>query len=369
MSAVGSNGRHRLAHIDGLRGLAAALVLYQHLVEYLANAAPAGAWIGLHADWLLGHLDLGKLGVVIFFAISGYIVPFSFPAAAPRVGFVLSRFFRLYPAYWLSLAAAVWLLPMLGSASFSGKQVLANASMLQMLFRQADVLGVYWTLLIEVLFYGLCFALFCVDGLRSARALAAVFVLMLLTALAAAVLRDGGMQGAPVGLPLYLSVMLFGTMLRLATLEQNALARRCIAGMLLALCIVVPLAWATAYDDHSHRESVLADVSAFWLGLLIFVYVVKRQAFAWRAWVYLGAISYPVYLLHPLALEIARYWAAGQPWPLAAGTLIVATLILTIAAAHGVHQWVETPAIRWGRQLVSALSQRWGLAARKGMQA
>jgi peptidoglycan/LPS O-acetylase OafA/YrhL len=363
-------GRHRLAHLDGLRGLAASLVLYQHLVEYLANAAPAGAWMRLHADWLLGHLDLGKLGVVIFFALSGYIVPFSFPAAAPRVGFVLSRVFRLYPAYWLSLAAAAWLLPTLSAANFSSGQLLANASMVQMLLKQPDVLGVYWTLLIEVLFYGLCFALYCVDGLRSARVLGSVFGVMLLLALGSAVLRNGGMQGAPVGLPLYLSVMLFGTMLRRATLEQDALARRCIAVMLPALCVVVPLAWATAYDDHSHRESVLADVSAFWLGLLIFVGVAKFKALAWRGLIYLGAISYPLYLLHPLALEIGRHLAAGQPWPLSAGTLIAATLLLTLAASHAVHRWVETPSIRWGRQLVSAFSQRWGLAGRgKGMHA
>lgn len=363
-----SAGRHRLAHLDGLRGLAASLVLYQHLLEYLANAAPAGAWARLHAEWTLDHLDFGKLGVVIFFALSGYIVPFSFPAAAPRVGFLLSRFFRLYPAYWLSLVLAALLLPTVSGASFSNAQLLANASMLQMLFRQPDVLGVYWTLLIEVLFYGLCLALFCVEGLCSARVLRSVFALMLLLAMGAAVLRKGGMQGAPVGLPLYLSVMLFGTMLRRATLERDPLARCCLAVMLLALCAFVPLAWATAYDDHSHRESVLADISAFWLGLLIFVIVVKHRALAWRGLIYLGAISYPLYLLHPLALEIGLHLAAGQPWPLSAGTLVAVTLALTIAAAYGVHRWLERPSIRWGHQLVLAFSQRRGLLGRgKGM--
>ena len=356
-----STGVHtRLAHIDGLRGLAALLVLYQHLLEVVGNAAPAGSFARLHLDWTMAWLDLGKVGVVVFFAISGYIVPSSLSGTSPRLGFVVSRLFRLYPAYWLSLAAAAVLLPMFGTPAFPVEQLLANATMLQKLFRQEDVLGVYWTLLIELFFYALCFVLFCAGRLSSARTLAIVFGITLGIAVVAALMRSEGVKAAPVGLPLYLAVMLFGACLRLATIERDAQARRHAVHMLGALLVVIPLAWATAYDEHSHKESVFADIAAFWLALLVFVVTLKRHTFAVRPLIYAGAISYPLYLFHPLALDLARQLAALTAWPGSAWVQVAATLVLTLATAHVVHHHVERPSIRFGKQWVSAMSRRIG---------
>jgi len=353
----------RLAHIDGLRGLAALLVLYQHLLEYVGRAAPAASFARLHLDWTLGWLDFGKVGVVVFFAISGYIVPSSFSGASPRLGFVVSRVFRLYPAYWVSLAAAALLLPRFGTPAFPVEQLFANTTMLQRLFRHPDVLGVYWTLLIELFFYALCLALFCAGRLSSARSLAIVFGTMLGVAVAAAPMRAGGIEAAPVGLPLYLAVMLFGSCLRLAVIERDAQARRYAVRMFGTLLLVIPLAWATAYDEHSHKESVFADIAAFWLALLIFVVTLKRQTFAVPPLIYAGAISYSVYLIHPLALELARQMATFTAWPGSGWVQAAATLVLTLAAAHVVHHHVERPSIRFGRQLLSALSRRTGARA------
>jgi peptidoglycan/LPS O-acetylase OafA/YrhL len=348
----------RLQHIDGLRGLAALLVLYQHLVEYLGRAAPAGSWAQLHSDWTLANLDLGKLGVVLFFAISGYIVPFSFGGTRPRLGFVLSRFFRLYPAYWLSIAAAALVLPLLGAPAFPARQLAANATMLQRLFGQPDVLGVYWTLLIEVSFYALCFALFCAGRLRSPRVLALVFGLALSLAVAGALLRSEGGPAAPVGLPLYLAIMLFGACLRLATLERDPRARRYAAPMLAILLMVIPLAWATAYDAHDHKEAVLADITAMCLGLLLFVYAVLRRALGWRPLMQAGAISYSVYLFHPLALEVALQLAARLAWPAGGWVQTAATLVLTLGVSWLVYRHVERPSILLGRHVLSALVGR-----------
>lgn len=348
----------RLDHLDGLRGFAAVLVLYQHLVEYLGAAAPADALARAHLDWTFAWLDFGKLGVVIFFAISGYIVPSSFGGAMPRTGFVVSRFFRLYPAYWVSILAAAWLLPMLGQPGFTATRLLANATMLQSALHQKDVLDVYWTLLIELTFYALCFALFSVDKLRSPRALASLFVALLALAYVGAVRRGGGQGGIPVGVPLYLAVMLFGACMRLATLERNAVARRLCAPMLLALLVLGPLVWSTAYDDHTHKESVMASVSGFCLAVLGFVAVIRWRFFTARAWVYLGAISYSVYLFHPLALEVGRFASSTSAWPLAALIQVGVTLALTAAVAHAVHRGIERPAIRFGKRLVEAVASR-----------
>jgi peptidoglycan/LPS O-acetylase OafA/YrhL len=346
----------RLDHIDGLRGLAAALVLYQHLAEYGGALAPDGHWVEAQLHFLLTYVDLGKVGVVAFFAVSGYIVPFSFGSLRPRLGFLISRFFRLYPAYWLSLVLAVLLLPNIGQHVFSGVQVAANVTMVQYFLRQADVLGVYWTLLVELIFYAMCFGVFCLGRLRSAVTALWIFSAMLAMALVGAIAKSRGIGVIPASLPLYLAVMWYGACLRLATLEQDTAARRMCRIMLPILVVMIPLVWATAYDDTSHKESVLSVIVAFYLALLMFLYCVHFRGFVWSPLVYLGGISYSLYLFHPLALELALHWAKGYAWPMAGVVQLVMTVVLSVLAAHVVQRWVEVPAIRLGKRLVAKLS-------------
>lgn len=346
----------RLDHIDGLRGLAALLVLYQHLAEYGAAMAPAASFAESHLRFLFGYLDVGKLGVVMFFAISGYIVPFSFRSDYPRSGFVISRLFRLYPAYWLSLLAAAALLPQLGHAEFSPRQVAANATMVQGLLHQKDAIGVYWTLLVEVIFYAMCFAVFSIGRLRSARTALSIFGTMLALAIASAYARSEGHTALPVALPLYLAVMWFAHCTRLATLEHDGRARQLCWVMLPVLLAMVPWIWATAYDDSSHKENVLADVSAFYAALLLFLVCVKTHAFSSTLLVYLGGISYSIYLFHPLALELGASVGKGFAWPAGALVQIGVTLVLSLVTADLVHRFVERPAIRLGKRLLPALA-------------
>lgn len=342
----------RLEHVDALRGLAAVIVLLQHGLEFQATIAPPGSWPAALLDWTFSYLDFGKLGVVTFFAISGYIIPLSFRGASPRTGFVVSRFFRLYPAYWLSIACAALLLPALGLPSFGGAQIAANATMVQKLLHQSDILGVYWTLLVELIFYGLCFLLFAPGYLGSAKALGGIVLVLLAGACTAAVLRGRGI-GAPVSLLLNLAVMFLGSFLRLATIEGDAFARRTQVFLIGLVYLAIPVAWHAAYDDDSHKESVLADIGGYYFGLLLFLYGIKRRAFAAPFLVYLGAISYPIYLFHPLALESGKWLAQFATWPASGLILPLVALTLTIGVSHLVHHTVELPSARLGKRLRS----------------
>ena len=100
----------RLRYIDALRGIAAVLVLWLHVANSYRAMSPQTE---AHARWLndfISQIDIGRIGVVVFFLISGFVIPFSIkPAsAAPVAGFVIRRVFRIYPAYWLSVPLAAW---------------------------------------------------------------------------------------------------------------------------------------------------------------------------------------------------------------------------------------------------------------------
>ncbi len=79
----------RIKERDALRGLAAlAVVLFHYTTQFEKLFG--------HSNELSWSMPYGDLGVHLFFMISG---------------FVISRFSRLYPAYWLAIiltTAVVW---------------------------------------------------------------------------------------------------------------------------------------------------------------------------------------------------------------------------------------------------------------------
>lgn len=123
----------------------------------------------LKDSFFLAHVNLGQVGVVIFFVISGMVIPYSLKQGRHALAvFAVSRFFRLYPAYWFSIALAVassdWFL----STPVPLSTVLINMTMLQAAVQTPDLFGVYWTLIIEMFFYVACAALFSVGLLGKA---------------------------------------------------------------------------------------------------------------------------------------------------------------------------------------------------------
>lgn len=87
--------RHR-NNFDGIRLLAACAVLVSHQF-----------WIaGLSQPLTFGSMTLGSLAVLVFFAISGYLVAKSWTADPTLWRFAIRRFLRIWPAYIVVVAAA-----------------------------------------------------------------------------------------------------------------------------------------------------------------------------------------------------------------------------------------------------------------------
>lgn len=265
--------QERIRYLDSLRGIAAIAVVFQHVVETIISADPASRPI-LHTVFL-DLLNLGWCGVALFFLIGGFVIPFSFKTPGPGRGFVISRFFRLYPAYWLSLAVALAIFPQLTGESFSIPRILANVTMVQAVFAQRVVIASYWTLFIELAFYALCVGLFVTHFLSDWRALIRAILAGLALSLAvAAVARLRG-NHFPSNVALNLSLMFLGTLMRRAWLEQDMGAKRYVA-IVIAICgAVVPvIQWLT--PEHTDLPvTALTFCLAYCLSLAIFISAVK----------------------------------------------------------------------------------------------
>ncbi|MCC7357821.1 acyltransferase [Candidatus Uhrbacteria bacterium] len=114
--AVGSNTRKRIGVIDGLRGLAIALVVYFHV---FINFTPPGyhtLWLGdveIHPFSLLAN---GWVGVNLFFVDSGFVLFLPFASHERRIAswadvryLYVRRAWRLLPLYYTILIGGLML--------------------------------------------------------------------------------------------------------------------------------------------------------------------------------------------------------------------------------------------------------------------
>jgi peptidoglycan/LPS O-acetylase OafA/YrhL len=149
--------RERLDFLDAARGGAAMLVLAEH---------------GLHAcvpgylEFSRANVIIGQAAIVVFFMVSGFVIPMSLEGGGSNATFWLRRFFRLFPVYWLSIALAYAYLRAGGTLGGVGVKLsdtaswLSNLVLAQGCLNRPNVWEVFWTLPYELMIYAACSVLF-----------------------------------------------------------------------------------------------------------------------------------------------------------------------------------------------------------------
>ncbi len=143
-----SNKNSRLVEIDALRGLAALAVVLFHYTSRFHELFEVSSLPTFSFPY-------GHYGVNLFFIISGFVIFMTLEKTSRPMDFVVSRFSRLFPAYWVAIILTFSITHALG---LPGKLVdlgaaLGNLFMIQGIFHIPHVDGVYWTLEVELLFY------------------------------------------------------------------------------------------------------------------------------------------------------------------------------------------------------------------------
>jgi peptidoglycan/LPS O-acetylase OafA/YrhL len=135
-------------NLEGLRGLAALLVVIAHLIEHTDYLDPA-----YFPNYLSNFSTLGHLSVLIFFVLSGYVIGIS--NKQRLVGknilvYLKKRLIRLYPIYAICLVFTL----LIAITKYSFHTILSNFTFTQILF--SDVIwenNPIWSLNYEVLYY------------------------------------------------------------------------------------------------------------------------------------------------------------------------------------------------------------------------
>jgi len=346
----------RLAFIDTLRGIAVMAVVLQHALEVIVQNHPTGAYYWTFHDLIGYYTNFGRFGVVLFFFVSGFVIPFSFPdSETPIRDFTISRFFRLYPAYWTSIVIGLITMPLLDGKTYPLTQILVNVTMFQEFVDVPNLWMVYWTLAIELIFYITCTILFALGLLN--RRLTAVYIVVavaLVCTVGALAIENRTVWGV-MEVALNLTAMFLGKMIR-DTIIGGKLRWQHVAGCML-LYFVFAVTLATRRFGGVYHENFFYSYSigsAYVLaGLLFVLFASFGERMAWRPLAFVGVISYSIYLTSPFVIVWVHHGMNIGDGPLGWALFVAVIVVASLLTSWVTYTFVEKPCIAFGHRFRS----------------
>lgn len=348
----------RLAALDGLRFLAALLVVFYHYVG--SGGGPNTRVWGVAAERAFPHVSTVAAycwtGVELFFLISGFVICMS--SWNRTLGqFAVSRATRLYPAYWFAVPATTAVLYFSPQVHdhLPMSQVITNLTMLQEPLGVSPVDGVYWTLWVEMRFY-LLFAIVVWRGVTYRKAMLFCCLWTVAGVIDAGLGNNATLDyfAMPLFAPFFVGGVAFYLIHRFGS---NALVWGVVAlSWVLGLYEIAISNRFNAEDLHRQLPALpsqLAITAAFALMAALALGWFNR--FNWRFLTVLGATTYPLYLLHEnIGWTVIAHLQRRVPHTV----LAVGTAAAMVLLAWLVQRFVEAPV---ARRLRNALNQ--GLVA------
>jgi peptidoglycan/LPS O-acetylase OafA/YrhL len=329
----------RLNALDSLRFVAAAGVVGYHFTNTAAwDGHVAPGKLGVLSGWLA----YGALGVPLFFVISGFVVLMSaWGRDLPH--FVASRVGRLFPAYWVAVVISLVIVFVIrpgGAVPPTKSDALLNLTMVQNVNTPVNLDPVYWTLWCEARFYLLLGVLMLI-GITRQRVLAFAALWPVLASLAS---LTGSDLLSQLLMPGYSSYFAGGMLLFLLYRDGHDVLTWLLLGMnsLFALDMATQhySAWLPETTGLPVSTHAIALGSFACFGLVALVTLTRIRHLDARWMTALGALTYPLYLIHNMLGRWIIHEVAPRLGPWAAVALAV---LCALAAAAILHHAVEKP--------------------------
>jgi peptidoglycan/LPS O-acetylase OafA/YrhL len=312
---------NRIPALDGWRGVAIALVLFDHLQDSLMYRHFGTA------------TQTGYHGVVLFFVLSGFLITSKLlegPINFKR--FYLRRFFRLMPAAWTYLAFLVLIGVMTGKHFTSRAEILACVFFYRNLVGKMGFAGHFWSLSIEEQFYLVWPLILFLAGALRARWIA------LFGAIGCVIFRFVAWPRYGAQFPtgptfLHSEWLLMGCFAALLIHDpkiREILARISRPWPLPALCIFV---FCMASQDDPIAEGFA--LAALLISTTLHPDLACARAVSFKPLAWLGTVSYSLYLWQGFFLAQHQIWA----------------LCVMPVFALGSYYLIERPCTRFGHRV------------------
>lgn len=349
--------------LDGLRAVAAVMVVLTH-AAYLTGFGVSGGLVG--RLW-----SRGDFGVGIFFALSGFLLHRGLIARRldreEIAGFFLRRAARVFPAYWVALAAVVIF------ANPPARDWAFHAAGLQIYVSDAWIssFGQSWSLATEISFYALLpLAVIALKPLRRRRPglpLVVLSVAAIILTLASG-FGAGEVFGRDILFHLWLHARAPEFLVGMICAEALSVPGHPIARLLrrwgsdVALCLAIgggafllattPIAGALTLEAATSTQIIVRTALGTTVALALLLPLTQGSATPYSAALarptmrWLGVVSYGVFLWH-LPVFTALYAVSGlSAFSGGLAPLLATGVPITLLLSYLSHRFVEVPSSR-----------------------
>ena len=316
--------RDRFFTLDAFRGMAALGVVLAHFTHIY--------------DLLYGHtfrnvnLVYGARGVELFFILSGFVIFFTIQNVKSPREFLIRRFIRLYPAYWICLIITFTTVSIFGlpKMEVNWKEALVGLTMIQQLFGIPPVDKSYWTLVPEFFFYLTIAAVAWAGWIKKIEHLGIVWLLLSLVHTQVYHIRFVGLfLNLDYTCYFYSGILFF-------LLKQNPKNSYLWVQQIVCIAIGVFLK-----PDIAIAERLV--IAFIYLAYILFLFD-KLKFLQKRPLIYLGRISFAWYLIH----QHIGYVIINALKPYIQNHLIfIPPILITLLIAHFITFNIEKPAMKW----------------------
>ncbi len=349
--------------LDVLRFLAFLAVFLHHALPRDAALYTSSGIPAVLSGWLVTAKEAGAYGVDLFFVLSAYLITeLLFREHANRGSFSISAFYarralRIWPLYFTFLAITVFVVPgilpddgfgtlyIVSFALFFGNWVCAANGL------PFSVASPLWSISVEEQFYIFWPPLMRLAGINRVKQLA---IGLLLLALATRVVLAASAVEHPA--------VWCNTVARLDSIALGALLAAVLSGriprinsfvrLLLGAVGVLLFLLVGKYLGQDGPSSVLTYLATASASVMLLIAVLRKDAqfllqrpFSWL--VYLGRISYGLYVFHLLGLAlIAKVVVVNLGITLSFESRVLLSFGLTVLLAAVSYRWLEQPFLR-----------------------
>ncbi|MBI3134187.1 MAG: acyltransferase [Bacteroidetes bacterium] len=316
----------RISELDALRGIGVLLVVLFHYTyryyEYSGSPIPAF------------NFRYGRLGVELFFMISGFVIFMTIERTRSAKTFLLLRLTRLFPGYWFAIIFTSVIVTVFGlpGLEVSWKAMLFNFTMTQELFDIPNVDPAYWSLFPELSFYLLIAMVLAVN---KREYFDAVFLFWM-----------GFIFVCPfldIPLPFQELFNLRYGVFFIAGIQFYRWKKARETGTAFTL-FQITLLLSVVFVWYSYN-TVSALIITLFYGLF-FLLVLNRLTFLKvRILLFIGAVSYPLYLVHTCLGFIVMNVLSLTLW-----SEFLIAFVLSLITATGMHYFIEKPAMDYLRR-------------------
>ena len=315
----------RITEIDALRGIAALfVVLYHYTFHY-------GRRFGhLSSDYNTEIFSYGHYGVQLFFIISGFVIFMSVRRGRSAGDFLIKRVFRLYPAY---IASIVITFIVLNSSAIDIQrtipEMILNMTMFQEFFGIRNIDGSYWSLRVELTFYLVMGVVMLLDKTKVMHVVVLMLIVGMIVQVQSLIAPNDMIQWVErFSTANYIQMFVIGIMLH--EIWSNGLHRKYIG------VIALSVLYDFIFEGVTNGLFTLT-----FIGIFALILRGKMKFLNNKVLLYLGSISYPLYLIHQnigyaLIHVMEDYGLTHEIW------IIVPTFV-SILLAHSILYVVEKP--------------------------